>query len=223
MSDWVTLKDALGLTLRPINAWPGKVRYDREAGPFSAPVKDTQTVLKRELTALSAKNIVMQIAFRETDFRQDGLPRANAVATHPGVIIAFDSKHGSLRLFFDKFTKWQNNLRAIAMHLEHLRLAGLYGVGTDGQQYKGWQMLPPPAASASDRVADAARFMARHAGGSAAEMLASADKVGVAYKSAAVKLHPDQQPHSEQARFTTLFQQLQTAKDLLDKHHKERR
>lgn len=221
MSDWVTLKNALGLTLRPIDAWPGKVRYDREAGPFSAPVKDTQATLKREMMALNAKNVVLQIAFRETDFRQDGLPYANAVATHPGVILAFDSKHGPLRLFFDRFTKWQNNLRAIAMHLEHLRLAGLYGVGTDGQQYKGWQALPPPPAPASDRVADAAKFIARHGGGTASEVLTSAERLAQSYRNAANSLHPDRQPHSECDRFTKMFQQLQTAKELLDKHHKE--
>jgi len=191
MSDWVTLKNALGVTLRPIDDWPGKHRHSREKGPFSASLKDTLTTLKRDLSALKAKNIVLQIALREGDFRLDGLPRAGAIATHPGVILAFDSKHGPLRLYFDAFTRWENNLRAIAMHLEHLRLAGLYGVGTDGQQYKGWQALPPPGK-------DEAAFLTKL---EAAEWLTS--KSGVsgdysdpaivqrAYRVASAKLHPD--------------------------------
>ena len=38
---------------------------------------------------------------------------------------------------------WESNLRAIAYHLEHIRLAGLYGVGADGEAYRGFAALPP--------------------------------------------------------------------------------
>lgn len=111
MSDWVTLKDVLGLTLRPVDVWPGTLRGDRDRSPYSAPLKDTLKVLRRELVALSAKDVVLQIALREQDLRLDGLPRAGAIASHPGVILAFGSRHGALRLFFDRFTRWDHNLR----------------------------------------------------------------------------------------------------------------
>ncbi len=191
MSDWVTLKDALGLTLRPIDAWPGNARHDRIPGPFSAGLKDTLATLKRELAALNARRIVLQIAFREGDFRADGLPRANAVATHPGVILAFESRHGTLRLSFDGFTKWQNNLRAVAMHLEHLRLASLYGVGTDGQQYKGCLALPAPPESGFGCVEDAAAWL-REASGVEGNY-DNPDVLAAAFRAAAKRLHPDPQ------------------------------
>lgn len=145
MTDWVTLKDQLNLTLRPIDAWPGKMTpaWSREKGPFSAPLKDTLQTLRKELNALNAKAIVLQIAIQQKHLRLDGLPRAGATAEHPGVILAFNSSKGNLRLWFDRFSRWENNLRAIALHLEHLRLATLYGVGDDGQAYRGWQQLPP--------------------------------------------------------------------------------
>ena len=191
MSDWVSLKESLGLSLRPIDNWPGKPRYDREMSPYSAPFKQTLATLKKELSALSAKNIVLQVALRDQDLRLDGLPRAGAIATHPGIILAFDSKHGPLRLYFDRFTKWDQNLRAVALHLEHLRLAGLYGVGTDGQQYRGWQALPANADvdSALKSKMQAAEWLLMHSGVSG-----NYDRPEVraeAYRKAQARLHPD--------------------------------
>ncbi len=151
MSNWQQLRDRLGLTLRPLHSWPGALTpaHRREAGPFSAPLKDTLEVLARELRALSARGVVLQLALREGEFRRDGLPRAGARAEHPGVVLSFESRHGPLRLHHDRFTAWEQNLRAIAKHLEHLRLSSLYGVGRDGEQYRGWQALPAGEAGAT--------------------------------------------------------------------------
>lgn len=218
MSDWQTLRDRLGLTYKPIEEWPGKPRYDRERGPFSAPLKDTMQTLERELRMLSARSIVLQIAIRERDLRLDGLPRADARAEHPGVILTFDSKHGPLRIWFDRFTNWQHNLRAIAMHLEHLRLAGLYGVGKDGQQYAGWKALPAGSSSQAefDTAEEAARFIARHSESSMANVEACAQRILVdeptrqaCYRRAAARLHPDAGGDHEQ------FVRLRRAMELL--------
>ena len=208
MSDWVSLKDALGLTLRPIDVWPGKPRYDRSLSPFSAPFKDTLAKLKRELSMLNARNIVFQVALREQDFRLDGLPRADARATHPGVILAFTSKHGPLRLIFDGFTKWQDNLRAICLHLENLRHAGLYGVGTDGQQYKGWAALPAPEPDGFATAEEAARWLTE-VSGYVVSLPISSVGLDIAYRHAARKLHPDAGGNHE------AFVKLQKAKELL--------
>jgi hypothetical protein len=145
-TSWATLKDALGLTLRPVDLWPGKLRasYDREASPYTAPLKDTLRVLKYELQELGATSIVLQIAIRERDIRLDGLPRADARAEHPGVILSFETKAGPRRRAFDRFMKWEHNLRALASNLQHLRHANLYGVEEDAVQYAGWKALPAP-------------------------------------------------------------------------------
>ncbi len=221
MSDWVMLQNALGLTLRPIDVWPG-VKPRRQSfnpSPYSAPLKDTLSVLKLELRELRAKNVVLQIDLRESDFRLDGLPRAGALAKHPGIVLAFDSKQGPLRLYFDGFGKYEHNLRAIAIHLADLRHASLYGVGADGQQYAGWKALPPPEPDGFASVSAAASFIARSAGVShamQAELAADPETLAYYYRLAAKQLHPDQGGDHEN------FVRLQQAKSILDDYQKGR-
>lgn len=194
MSDWVTLRDTLGLQLRPIDAWPGRLTGDRQVSPFSAPLKDTLGMLRKELRELRAKDIILQIALRPQDLRLDGLPRAGVNTTHPGVILTFDSKHGTLSLSFDKFRRWEHNLRAIAMHLEHLRMAGLYGVGRSGEQYKGWARLeaPKPAQEGFASPLDAARWLEKIGGyGPAEALLTNPALRQKGYREAVRKVHPD--------------------------------
>jgi hypothetical protein len=90
---------------------------------------------------LGARNTVLQVAMTESDFRNDGYPRANAKATHPGVILSFDTRHGSLSFPCDRFTTWQDNLRAIALAMEALRKVDRYGVTRNGEQYTGWRAI----------------------------------------------------------------------------------
>lgn len=144
-TDWKTLADALNLKLRPIDTWPGRLRasYQRERGPYTAPLKDTLAILRRELGALRASEIILQIAIPERGLRLDGLPRAGATAEHPGVILCFKTPKGHRRRAFDRFNRWEHNLRALAHNLEHLRLANLYGVEGDEQQYRGWHEFKP--------------------------------------------------------------------------------
>jgi hypothetical protein len=223
VSDWQTLRDKLNLKLRPIDVWPGAVRRQRTASPFSAGLGDTLSTLSKELRALNASTIVLQIAIREGDLRLDGLPRANAIAEHPGIILTFQSKHGPLRLAFDGFPKWQHNLRAIAMHLEHLRLASLYGVGNDGEQYKGWTALPPgpsstpvPEAETSpDRVA---RFLWAASGqgfieADVREVLRDVEKAKKLIRAAQSKTHPDA------GGSPVSFRLVQSAAEILKKVH----
>jgi hypothetical protein len=133
-----------GMTVRPIDNWPGQLTPSvaRQRSNFSAPWRRTLLLLQRELDFLRARRIVLQVAIRERDFRIDGYPRANATAEHPGVILAFESKHGPLRYATDLFTTWQDNLRAIALGLKALRRVDRYGISRSGEQYRGWKALP---------------------------------------------------------------------------------
>lgn len=99
-------------------------------------------LLGRELHALNARTVVAQIAMTDADFRNDGIPYASARATHPGVVIAFESKFGPLKFAVDTFTTWEDNLRAIALGMEALRKVDRYGVTKRGEQYTGWKALP---------------------------------------------------------------------------------
>jgi len=140
---------------RIITSWPRKATpyHQRRDSPFYSaklkrimPLSDTLEMLERELGHLKAKNIVIQTHHLggERDLTREGQLRANARRpSAPGVILSFDSQHGPLSYPCDAMHDWESNLRAIAYHLEHVRLAGLYGVGADGEAYKGFAALPP--------------------------------------------------------------------------------
>lgn len=132
-------------TFRPITTWPGELTRSRRRSPFGASHGQTLRLLRTELAHIVARRsapVVIQLALREQDIRQDGLPRANArQPEHPGVILAFDSRYGPLRYATDVFTDWQANLRAIALGLESLRRVDRYGITKRGEQYAGWRAL----------------------------------------------------------------------------------
>lgn len=133
------------MTLRPIDVWPHTVTSTRQRSNFSAPWRSTLDLLDREIFHLGnghrRPDSILQIAMRERDFRIDGMPRANAILSHPGVILNIESRHGALSYPCDKFDRWQDNLRAIALGLEALRKVDRYGITNTGQQYRGWQAI----------------------------------------------------------------------------------
>jgi hypothetical protein len=103
---------------------------------------------------LGARQVIVELAIRELDLRLDGKPYAGARPEHPGVTVAFDSKHGPLKYTADKFATWQENLRAIALGLEALRKVDRYGMTSRGEQYAGWKALAAGPSAAADRGAE---------------------------------------------------------------------
>jgi hypothetical protein len=201
------------MRIRPIVTWPGEQTsdYKRKDAPFRAPFRSTVDLLRRELDQLRARNVVLQIAMAERDFRIDGYPRANARAEHPGVILSLDSKHGPLSYPCDRFWEWQDNLRAIALALEALRKVDRYGVTKHGEQYTGWKQLPSgrPMPAAMNRD-DALVVLAGFAGWTTPADSADPAVIDLCYRTAAKRVHPD-------AGGTTAdFQRLQEAKRVLD-------
>lgn len=142
---------SLSYTFRPLGAWTeGNTPNRRGAHVFKASWASTLDQLARELEHLNARNVVLQADFTEADIRVDGMPRANArQPQHPGVRVAFDSKHGPLTYATDAYERqygfglqgWQANVRAIALGLEALRAVDRYGVTRRGEQYTGWKQL----------------------------------------------------------------------------------
>jgi hypothetical protein len=180
----------------------------------------TVELLTREVEHLGGREAVLQLAVGETDLRLDGWVRASARPSHPGVIVAFDSRHGPLRYHTDQFSSshdypgWQANVRAVALGLEALRKIDRYGITGDGEQYTGFRALP-----AGDEgpmtVEEAALFIAQVEGGPnpterAPYLVADAYERSYAYRSAAKTLHPD---HGGDP---ALFRRLQQARDLLE-------
>ena len=143
------------LRTRPITTWPGeRTPPDARKSTFRATLSDTLDLLDRELYMLNAADIWLELAIPAGGmWRQDGRPRAGARADHPGVVLAFTARaipgRPELRYASDRFTTWQENLRAIALGLEALRKLERYGITTRGQQYAGWKQLEAPGPSAA--------------------------------------------------------------------------
>lgn len=191
-----------GMILRPIDHWPHGLTYDRRRSNFSAPWADTIDKLGRELWYLGKGNTdapaVLQIALREQDFRIDGMPRANAVAAHPGVILNIESSKGALSFPCDTFTRWQDNLRAITLGLEALRKVERYGITQTGQQYRGWQAIEAKATPITQTAAGAAVHLAKAAQGNddsvsdwAHRILHDPETARNTYRKARANTHPD--------------------------------
>jgi len=177
--------------------------------------------IERELQALAAENVVLQMAIQDRDIRRDGWIRANARPGHPGVILTFESIHGPLSYPCDTFDDWQANVRAIALALEALRKVDRYGVTRRGEQYAGWKQLPPPGASSATMTACiAAELLADAEGldGDPEDLMDHPEAVRLTYRTAAKNTHPDR--HGGDTR---RFQLLQEAKAVLDAHHGARR
>ncbi|WP_032376800.1 molecular chaperone DnaJ [Rhodococcoides fascians] len=182
------------LTLRPIVTWPGKPTAERERSRFSAQWNSTLRLLDRELFELGKGNrsavAVLQIAMREQDFRQDGMPRANSRPEHPGVILSItDSIKGPLSFPCDKYDRWQDNLRAIALSLEDLRAIDRHGVTQNAEQYVGWKQLDS-APSAPQLSVEAAEAVLRQIAGDNHSGLELGTLAQV-YRRARRNAHPD--------------------------------
>lgn len=195
---------------RPILTWPGQQTARRQRSRFRAGKVDTDNLLRHELEKLKAKNVVIQLALTPADIRIDGLPRAGARPTHPGVILAFDSKHGPLSYPCDTYDAWEDNLRAIALALEALRAVDRYGVTRRAEQYRGWQQLPENAGGGD--LAWAVRNLAQLSGIHLDP--ARPDKLAceTAYRAGLRRCHPDTGGSDD------AFKQLQAVKAIIEQH-----
>lgn len=148
--------------------------------------------------------------------RNDGMLHTGFEPSSPAVILSFASKHGPLRLPCDRFKEWRDNLRAIAYHLEHLRMSALYGVGRLGEQYRGWNALPPAIPLAMS-VEEAARTLAKLSGIAALDCNLISDPIVYrsAWRLASKQYHPDANGGDVLQEWHTL----QQVKAVLEKHH----
>jgi hypothetical protein len=166
---------------------------------------------------LGARNVVLQIDVREQDLRLDGELRANARPQGPRVALAFDSQHGPLRYYCDRWRDWQANLRGITLGLEAQRKLERYGITSRGEQYTGWKALSAGIAMgpAAMTVEQAAIFLSREHedGGSeqwANDIICDRGFRDDLYRAAAKRLHPDH--GGDEA----MFKRLVEAKAVLD-------
>ena len=196
------LSNVINLRFVPIERWPGTPTpaYKQKEGSFRATYANTLDKLEYELEKLRAKHITVEAYFTRSQIRNDGWPLSKANPSQSGVVISFTGKTGELAFPCDTYKTFDDNLRAIALALEALRAVDRYGVTQHAEQYKGWAKLPP----APDEMPakDALTFLALHSG---IQPLDS-DTLDRAYKTAARKLHPDNQQTGNNGQFVMLTQ-----------------
>lgn len=177
----------MNFTYEPLVMWPGKLTKKRRRAPFRASYGKTLDLLERELAHLGARDVILQVAMRREDIRIDGRPRSGAKATHPGVVMTFESKHGPLSYPCDRFDNHEDNIRAIALSLEHLRAVDRYGVTMRGEQYKGWAALEDKRMKPNE----AAELLAAVSDCIPREIMQSREVCVNSYRQACMKTHPD--------------------------------
>lgn len=206
------------ITFHPLVTWPGEKTRHPERSRFRAgSYQSSLNLLDRELRHLKAKNVQIIVDVDSRYIRNDGWLHSNArLNTFHGVILSFESTYGPLQYPCDTFKFWQDNLRAIALALEHLRAVDRYGVTRRGEQYTGWAQLPAPAkAKEFMNVDQAAEWLAKILSGAcpARDILDVKANFDLAYRQAAKKLHPDLGGDKD------TFQVLQEVRDILQRHH----
>lgn len=170
---------------------------------FTATWTDTLDLLEREIRNLDGRDVVFEVDVRPDQLRNDGRIRSGSTAATPGVVIRFESrKHGPLVYRCDRFDLrpwsgkgmgplWQHNVRAIALTLERLRQAEMYGAIDAGQQYTGFKALPGGRAMpASHMTRDEALAVLAEQVNIPVEYL-NLDLLPSIYKTARRRSHPD--------------------------------
>lgn len=198
--------------VKPIVEWPGTLlpAYKRKRSQFNTPWGKTLKLLEREIRHLGGRNVILQMALREQDIRLDGGIKANARPEHPGIILTFDSsEHGAMSYHTDLYMTWGDNVRAVALALEALRMVDRYGVNKAGTQYAGYKRLPSAGEATNGRkriltAEEAARFVGTVTELDSNAILTNKGFFEIAYKLAAKALHPDNQDTGDESRFIDL-------------------
>lgn len=114
--------------------------FSQRRGEFT--IGDALSSLQAELDRLGAQQVVLS---SNLDLRLDGLPRSGqANPADSGVALYFKLRGKDTVLACDWWVKVQDNIFALAKHIEALRGMDRWGVGTLEQAFAGYQALPAP-------------------------------------------------------------------------------
>lgn len=177
----------------PIDIWPGvpAAAHKQRRSLFSSSYSKTLELLDGEMTKIRAKDILIQTYMTRDQIRNDGWPRAGInKPKSPGVILTFRREGKTVSMPCDRFDRWEDNLRAIALSLAVLRSVDRYGVTQSGEQYRGWESLPAPDKNTPSR-SDAAEIIARWSGIKAYLIIADGSTCRDAVNEAMRRTHPD--------------------------------
>jgi hypothetical protein len=125
------------------NGWPRVVYRNRSKfghrGSGVVPMTTALDELERQLRMLGAINTVVST---NVQTRLDGRPYANQKkAADPGAAVYFTLRKKRVVLACDKWLSVEENLYAVAKHIEALRAQERWGVGSVEQAFAGYAAL----------------------------------------------------------------------------------
>lgn len=137
------------LAFRPLlTRWPKPETRPRDRKPstgwdFSNGVKGWIDHLGRELDLLKVREALIEVDADPVHFKKYGGLFADARTNTPRVLLTFELPDvGSMVYACDTYIDFEDNLHAIGLTLERLRLVASYGATTGHQQYQGFKRLP---------------------------------------------------------------------------------
>ncbi len=171
------------------DGWPRTNPANRQNSRFSSKSTDwghrgksmdeSISFLVGELGRLGADKEVLSTNIKR---RLDGLPYSNqAQPTDPGAAVYFELKGKPISLACDKWRRVEDNVYAIAKHIEALRGQERWGVGSIEQAFRGYTALPGVGESEASSWWQTLGVAIN----------ASEDQVKYAYRILVSKHHPD--------------------------------
>lgn len=141
--------------------WPRIINGQRKPAPFfeskripsssgtgtwlrraNRTMESARTELAHELRLLAATREVLST---NVQLRLDGRPYSNQPQpADPGAAVYFTLKGRPVSLACDKWRRVEDNICAIAKHIEALRGQERWGVGSVEQAFRGYMALPAP-------------------------------------------------------------------------------
>ena len=159
--------------------------------------------LAEELRRLRADKTVLSTNVK---LRIDGQPYSNQPqVADPGAAVYFELKGKPISLACDKWNRVEDNVFAIAKHIESLRAQDRWGVGSIEQAFRGYLALPAVGESSASTWWQTLGVSVN----------ASPDQVREAYRILVKKLHPDRGGDPE------MFHRLQRAMERFEATLKE--
>lgn len=123
--------------------WTFGGRADKK-GPFAVTPEKAKRHLSIELAKIGARDAMVLMLVPRGSIRNDGELYANAKVHDPLILLRFrHPKQGQIQMPCRMFQKWIDNLRAIGLTMERLRLAEKYDCLPNSEQYAGLKGLPP--------------------------------------------------------------------------------
>jgi hypothetical protein len=136
------MSDNLSYPLSWPEGWPRTLSINRRwwKSRYQKSMQDSCDFLSSELGRLGASKEVLST---NVPRRLDGRPYANQPQpTDPGAALYFQLKGKPVSLACDRWLRVEENVWAIAKHIEALRGQDRWGVGSIEQAFRGYMALP---------------------------------------------------------------------------------